>query len=344
MMTPEEPRIFSVAERVAEQKAQAEAAAKQSQKALDAKQSQFAQYQQEYISGRRNPIADLIKKPERDTKSEDRQKAVAIAGLFGDALRLIGKGYAASKGVKTNLNTGATTYRALGELKKLDDVYRADGYRYDHQTMLDTLRRKQSDDNLQQAQLGAAREDRNYDRSRAEKATQNELSYAMQQEQRATAASTQKEARAYGEQQADKEFYRRASLAKSNDQPQKGEPIAYYISDGRGGSIPIRGSDETEILQWAEENGVEYDKDVFDQHSDSPVMRTEIQKIYNTKQQAPKGKMPAPDAELSGLDRALLPILNNSNLTEQQKQRQIRAGLQTVNPAIAQQWLIKHNK
>lgn len=169
----------SIAEMIKAKKDQTQIDLNQSENQLRLTQDQYREHHEDYISGRRNPIADLIKAPQRDINTEERQKQVAKWGLIGDAIELIGKGYAASKGVKPSGGEGESTYRAIGELQRLDDIYRQEGYRYDHQVMLDGLRRKEAQDNLQDRQLQEARIDYENNRAKAEKADQAELGYKM---------------------------------------------------------------------------------------------------------------------------------------------------------------------
>lgn len=83
---------LSIADRVAKQQAEAASLATESQQSYNSAQNQFFQNQEDYVSGRRNPIADLIKKPERDAAKEKRLKQVAQWSFIKDAVGRIGKG------------------------------------------------------------------------------------------------------------------------------------------------------------------------------------------------------------------------------------------------------------
>lgn len=203
---------LSIADRVAKQQAEAASLATESQQSYNSAQNQFFQNQEDYVSGRRNPIADLIKKPERDAAKEKRLKQVAQWSFIKDAVGLIGKGYAASKGVMPSKTEGAGTYKALEELNRLDDTYRQEGYRYDQNALMDAMRRQGAADDLQKIKLGLAQNEANYKRSKADRLDETMLNIGLSNERLAAAKADKLEDREWQEAQADKGHKRQVDL------------------------------------------------------------------------------------------------------------------------------------
>lgn len=363
-----EPQVLSVADRVAKQKAEADAAAADSKQTFEKSRDNYTQNQQDYIDGKRNPLSDILKKPVRDTQTEDRQKAVAIGGLIGDAIGLIGKGYAASKGVRPTITEGATTYKAINELKKLDDTYKEQGYRYDHQTMLDTLRRRQAADDLQRAELDTAARQYERDQARVDAASHSELGLAVQQEAKANALDALKDERAYNEKQEARQFGRQIYLRGASGGDDQfnisAGNVALVVKNPKTGKMePISDGDFQIILNKVKKSNPEIAKQLSfatDNEQRKSMERSVVMEYWQnnggvtdgnystlTPTQAQVGdtaQSPIDAGALSAMDRVLVPIMSDTNITEQQKSAKMQAALSAVDPLTAKYWLENYGR
>lgn len=183
----------SITERLAERQAQVAQQVQQAEESYNKNRAIFEQYHDDYISGRRNPVADMITRPKRDETKEKRLKQAAIVSVIVDAVGLIGKGYAASQGVKPTVTEGVGTMRSIAELRRLDDIYREEGYRYDQQKLMDALRRKSAEDDRQKYRLGLAYDQMTAARAKADAADKLILSQELSDEERAYKDKIRKE-------------------------------------------------------------------------------------------------------------------------------------------------------
>lgn len=285
---------LSIADRVAQQQADAARAASESQQNYNTAQNQFFQNQQDYVTGKRNPVADMIRKPERDAAKEERLKQVAKWSFLGDAIGLIGKGYAASRGVMPSKTGGVGTFQALNELNRLDDIYRQEGDRYDHNMVMDAIRRQGAADDLEQTKLGLAQSEASYNRGRADKLESMALNLELDKERAEAAKAEKADDRAYSEKQSEKNFKRELGLRNNhvaNAQKVGGAKAGterYSIFGKDNKHIPVTKEMETYIISEAIKNGIVNDgnKDktislLQSDPSNSPTGRAEIQRLYN---------------------------------------------------------------
>lgn len=181
----------SMTERLEQRQKMERDAAARSQATMNDTMNQYRQYQQDYSSGKRNPIADLIRKPERDLATENRQKQAAKWSFIGDAIGLIGKGFAASRGARLKPTESKGVKGALGELKRLNDIYRQEGYRYDNNVLMDAIRRQDVDQQWQRDQANMAQREYEYSRNRADQADAAILNVGMARERAAAEQAEQ---------------------------------------------------------------------------------------------------------------------------------------------------------
>lgn len=283
---------LSIADRVAQQQADAARAASESQQNYNTAQNQFFQNQQDYVTGKRNPVADMIRKPERD--AAERLKQVAKWSFLGDAIGLIGKGYAASRGVMPSKTGGVGTFQALNELNRLDDIYRQEGDRYDHNMVMDAIRRQGAADDLERTKLGLAQSEASYNRGRADKLESMALNLELDKERTEAAKAEKADDRAYTEKQSEKNFKREWGLR--NNHVANAQKVGstktgterYSIRGSDGEPISVTKEMETQILSEAIKNGIindgNKDKTISLLQSDpsnSPTGRAEIQRLYN---------------------------------------------------------------
>lgn len=316
----------SVAEMYRKRQEDAAQKVAQSQQSYDTIQNQYFKNREDYVTGKRNPISDIIKKPERDAAKDERLKQVAKWSFIGDAVGLIGKAFAASRGIKPSDAGGRATYQAVNELNRLDEVYRQEGYRYDHNVMLDSLRRQQSADELEKTRLGLAQNEFNYNRDKADQADLMAMNLDLAREHRSESLADQKEQRSYNESQADKSFNRQVALQNnrytqsSNAQIQKkgSDSVRYTIQDINGNAMPVTKDMETFILSEARKLGVSANTNkevsiLMSDPSNSPEARAEVQRLYNEINKK-KGStdIPAVNAAANALGK----VLKNRGLSQ----------------------------
>lgn len=322
---------LSVFERLQATHKQAADAAAQSEQTYQNTLGQFTQYHQEYADGRRNPVADLIRKPERDQAAEKRYKQAATIGLMGDALGLIGKSYAASKGVQPSKTEGTTTFQALGELKKLDDIYRQEGVRYDHNRLLDALRRKEASDQIQQVNLREAGSQRAVAAARLQKANEQLADY-----QSAQAKAAQDRAKSELEwqrtQQRDDQRYRRditlrnisAGGGRGNGLPTGQVALVARGPNGKMENV-YTGQYSLILDRLKQENPnlqVQLDNTNLPTQSREKIEQAAVSKYvaeHGLKMKFPASVSKEQEMNYGIIDRAAQSIVNNKNLTTEQQ-------------------------
>lgn len=194
---------------------QASAAATQvAEQNYNDKLAKLSQYQNEYASGSRNAIADILQQPQRDAQKEKRLKQVAAIGAIGDMVGAMGKGYAAYHGVKPTLTEGATTYKALAELGRLDDVYKQEGYNYNQQMIADSLRREQAAQNIMGHEVERAKDERNYQRGKQDRDKSAEENYNLLIEERELQKAEQLRREKVEDKRDNKRFSQQVSLSR----------------------------------------------------------------------------------------------------------------------------------
>ena len=108
---------------------------------------------EEYRRTGRNPLADIVlagMKPKRNEDEEERLRQNAKLLALNNVLSLIGRGIAASGGVRPGPIDNKPIYDIQNRLQRLDDIYRQEGERYDQNRLLAALRKDQA--NAQAAQ------------------------------------------------------------------------------------------------------------------------------------------------------------------------------------------------
>lgn len=276
---------------------EASQAVKQSEDKLTNSKAQFNQYHNDYVTGKRNPLADIITKPQRDADREKRLKDVAKWSVIGDAIGLIGKGWASSKGVKPLPTEGKATFQALGKLEELDQLYRQEGYRYDQYRISEALRRQQAGDVLEQFKLASAEQDYKQNQQLLNNAQQNADAMTLRKEEQQRQDQRIKEDREYQSgvrresyAQQDKanarEFNRQIELmnhksSMSGSKSSKSDTL-YTIKDSNGNTIPINASIETEIVAEAINRKMINEDDTLTKGDvkDSPQGRAKMQSLY----------------------------------------------------------------
>lgn len=107
---------------------------------------------EEYRRTGRNPLADIVlasQKPVRRVDEETRLRNNARLLALNNMISLIGKGIAATGGIRPAPVDNRPIYDIQNRLQRLDDIYRQEGMRYDQNRLLAAIRKDQA--NLQAA-------------------------------------------------------------------------------------------------------------------------------------------------------------------------------------------------
>lgn len=107
---------------------------------------------EEYRRTGRNPLADVVlaeMKPKRNVDEEKRLQQNARMLAINNMISLIGKGIAATGGLRPAPVDNRPIYDIQNRLQQLDDMYRQEGMRYDQNRLLAAIRKDQA--NLQAA-------------------------------------------------------------------------------------------------------------------------------------------------------------------------------------------------
>lgn len=118
---------------------------------------------EEYRRTGRNPLADVVlagMKPKRNIDEEERLRQNAKLLALNNALSLIGKGIAASAGIRPTPIDNKPIYDIQARLRQLDDIYRQEGLRYDQNRLLSALRKDQANQQAAQAAVEALQKQR----------------------------------------------------------------------------------------------------------------------------------------------------------------------------------------
>lgn len=272
-------------------------ATKQSKNTLSGAKAKFEQYHNDYVTGKRNPVADIITKPQRDADREKRLKDVAKWSVIGEAIGLLGKGWAASKGVKPLPTEGATTFRALGKLEELDQLYRQEGYRYDQARLSDALRRQQASDIVEQYKLSAAEQDHNQNQQRLDNAQNNLDAFIIRKDEinrqdrlikdeREHQDRVRKESYDYQDKANARDLNNQMTLmnyrAQSNSNHSQNSDTLYHIKNAKGEIIPVNSILETQIVAEAMRQGLikDYENWAKGDIKNSPQGRVQIQNLF----------------------------------------------------------------
>lgn len=105
---------------------------------------------EEYRQTGKNPLADIVlvrQKPVRNVDEETRMRQNAKLQAFNNIVSLIGKGVAASGGLRPGPVDNRPIYDIQNRLQRLDDIYRQEGVRYDQNTLMSALRKDQANQN-----------------------------------------------------------------------------------------------------------------------------------------------------------------------------------------------------
>ncbi|MDE5944560.1 MAG: hypothetical protein K2G93_03120 [Rikenella sp.] len=111
---------------------------------------------EEYRRTGRNPLADIVlasQKPRRRVDEERRLKTQAVLQSFNNLFSLLGKGIAASAGLRPTPVDNKPIEEIHRRLQQLDDLYRNEKQRYDQNELLAAIRKDQT--NLQAAKAEA---------------------------------------------------------------------------------------------------------------------------------------------------------------------------------------------
>ncbi len=111
---------------------------------------------EEYRRTGRNPLADIVlasQKPRRRVDEERRLKTQAVLQSFNNLFSLLGKGIAASAGLRPAPVDNKPIEEIHRRLQQLDDLYRNEKQRYDQNELLAAIRKDQK--NLQAAKAEA---------------------------------------------------------------------------------------------------------------------------------------------------------------------------------------------
>lgn len=217
----------------------------------------------------RNPVAAIIEAvaPKRDTNKEERLRKTAMWASINDGIAAIGKSIANAGGVRTSpLQPNRPLYSSIGELGRLDDIYRQEGYRYDGLRLSDALRNKQQDDaivvnDLAQSQAVAMRA-----QQRADDYKNLELQEQMGREREDREYAHRKEEQNRARIQA-------AGISASTRKGDQQQKPLYHIPF-EGHRVPIYDSDQVALLQST-------DGSVADFAAKTPIeQQSEIAKLY----------------------------------------------------------------
>ena len=105
----------------------------------------------DYRQSGRNPLADIVlakQKPVRNVDEETRLRQNAKLHALNNMVSLIGKGVAATGGIRPTLPDNRPIYDIQNRLQRLDDIYRQEGMRYDQNTLMSALRKDQASQNV----------------------------------------------------------------------------------------------------------------------------------------------------------------------------------------------------
>ena len=119
--------------------------------------TQLAEAIEHYRQTGRNPLADIVlreQKPQRRADEEARLKQNAKLLALNNVLSLIGRGIAATGGIRPAPIDNTPIYDIQSRLRQLDDLYQQEGVRYDQNRLLAAIRKDQA--NLQAAQAAVA--------------------------------------------------------------------------------------------------------------------------------------------------------------------------------------------
>ena len=126
-------------------------------KGMENVDTQLAEAIEHYRQTGRNPLADIVlreQKPQRRADEEARLKQTAKLLALNNVLSLIGRGIAATGGIRPAPIDNQPIYDIQSRLRQLDDLYQQEGVRYDQNRLLAAIRKDQA--NLQAAQAAVA--------------------------------------------------------------------------------------------------------------------------------------------------------------------------------------------
>lgn len=119
--------------------------------------TRLAEAIEHYRQTGRNPLADIVlreQKPQRRADEEARLKQTAKLLALNNVLSLIGRGIAATGGIRPAPIDNTPIYDIQSRLRQLDDLYQQEGVRYDQNRLLAAIRKDQA--NLQATQAAVA--------------------------------------------------------------------------------------------------------------------------------------------------------------------------------------------
>lgn len=159
---------------------------------------------EEYRRTGRNPLADVVlaqMKPKRRADEENKLRQQAKLLALNNALSLIGKGIAASAGIRPAPVDNQPIYDIQERLRRLDDIYRQEGLRYDQNRLLSALRKDQANQQAAQAAVEALQKQRDSYAEMYSDAIQNNRDIAAKMADKALEASKYGADVAFREQQ-----------------------------------------------------------------------------------------------------------------------------------------------
>lgn len=113
---------------------------------------------EDYQKTGRNPLADIIlaqQKPVRNVDEETRLRQNAKLQALNNVFSLIGKGVAATGGIRPAPSDNRPIYDIQNRLQRLDDIYRQEGVRYDQNALMAALRKDQANLNASQQAIAS---------------------------------------------------------------------------------------------------------------------------------------------------------------------------------------------
>lgn len=114
---------------------------------IDAIDRQLPRAVEEYRRTGRNPLADIVlerQKPRKNVDEEKRLKTQAVLQSFNNLFSLLGKGIAASAGLRPAPADNKPIEEIHRRLQQLDDLYRNEKQRYDQNELLAAMRKDQA--------------------------------------------------------------------------------------------------------------------------------------------------------------------------------------------------------
>lgn len=232
---------------------------------MDAATQQYQFAAERYQDGTRNPLADIVlakQKPVRNVDEETRLRQNAKLHALNNIVSLIGKGVAATGGIRPTLPDNRPIYDIQNRLQRLDDIYRQEGMRYDQNSLMSALRKDQTTQAGAQAEMSAAAAARKAAQDEINRIGDSVLKWGMSEEDRAFKAAQQKDKQVFDAQQnanRNRTTLAAASIRSKGKTGSGKEDKPLYRVNLRGNPVDVTTELRADVLNWGKQNGFETD-------------------------------------------------------------------------------------